>query len=288
MSTEITVPNQLGILGANHFHESTIAPSLVNIAMVNEAREKLVEIINRPFEEKTPKTKVKRRPDGYDYVSGSYMASKFKEHNPLYEYTELPVIVIHRELLYITATVRLRSRVTGNTEVGAGAARITISVKAKELFEKGQKTSILPFDLIDLDSNVKSALEEARKNAEREFGIAADIFRRQEVEPTKEQQEAFDQLIEDHYGDDIVKRQAVKEQWLTKTGSASAYDEMIEKIRKKYEVAVESKLTKSGQKDLVELEKKIENGFIKKPKTKPLPEKQVDTKSKKPKTVITL
>lgn len=230
----------------------------------------------------------------------------------MYEYTELPVIEIHRELLYITATVRLRSRVTGNTEVGAGASRITVSAAARKAFEEGKKTSILPFDLIDLDSNVKSALEEARKNAEREFGIAADIFRRQEVEPTKEQQEAFDQLIEDHYAEDIVKRQAVKEQWL-KIGSSSGYDEMIDKIKKKYDVGeqpkADSKLTKSGQKDLAKLEKEIEDGFVKperkpkptvaeviekpitrvtKTKTKPVPEKQVDTKSKKTKTVITL
>lgn len=145
----------------------------------------VIEYNFQPFEQRTPENKVKRNPKGYDYVKGSYMDKSFKTFAPLYAYEHVEVQDV-LGLGFVRVTVILRNRITGNAEVGTGAARIQLTKEARKKLEGGTQSGILPFDVVDYDKNLKAATEQARKNAQRQFGIAADVYRRQEFDPTEE------------------------------------------------------------------------------------------------------
>ena len=147
-----------------------------------------------PFKKSTPASKVKKNFKKFDYVKGSYMDKQFKEYSPLYEYSLIQVEDI-LPLGQVRATVVLKSRVTGNSEVGVGAARIQVTTDARTRLESGSGSGLLPFDVVDYDKNLKAAVENARKNAQRQFGIAADVYRRQEFEPTEEESDRFMDLM---------------------------------------------------------------------------------------------
>jgi len=146
------------------------------------------DYILAPFAKPTPPEKVQRREDGYDYVEGSYMDYQFKQDHPSYR-TKLISLEVKAELGWIFATVELTDGTTGNSEIGAGAARIQVSKEAKA------KGNITPFDIIDLDKNAKSALTNAIKNAQSRFGTCADVYNRRESILTEEERSRFESAI---------------------------------------------------------------------------------------------
>ncbi|RLB96243.1 MAG: hypothetical protein DRH90_24790 [Deltaproteobacteria bacterium] len=161
--------------------------SLSNLEAVKDYNEK-------PFRKATPVSKVKRNPQGYDYVSGAYMDKEFKEFAPVYEYVSIVVTDV-LAMGHVRAEVVLKNRVTGNQEVGVGAARIQVTREARKRLTEGSQQGILPFDVVSYNNNVKAAVEEARKNCMRGFGICSDVYRRQQFEPTEEESDRFMELM---------------------------------------------------------------------------------------------
>jgi hypothetical protein len=156
-------------------------------------RDEILEYISQPYQNITPENKIKRNPKGYDYVKGSYMDMSFKQYSPLYSYDSIDVQDV-LPLGFVRVAVILRNRITGNTEVGTGAARIQLTRDARKRLESGGNFTVTPFDVVDYDKNLKSATEQARKNAQRQFGIASDVYRRREFEPTNQELERWEHL----------------------------------------------------------------------------------------------
>lgn len=149
--------------------------TLANVSLIKSKehfRDELRSYITAPYDQKTPVEKVKKRPDGYDYVESSFMDYETKKFMPLYKYTLLHV---SWEMGWINVIVSLEDRITGNTELGAGSARIQVS--------RGVETPGFR-DVIDMSNNIKSALTNAIKNAQSRFGIAADVYQKRESIPT--------------------------------------------------------------------------------------------------------
>jgi len=220
--------------------------TLINISGGLDSVEAVRSYNEEPFKKTTPAEKVKRSGKGYDYVKGSYMDSEFKKHSPLYEYVSMTITDV-LPLGQVRAEVVLRSRVTGNTEVGTGAARIQVTKEARRKLESGNQSHLLPFDVVDYDKNVKSALEQARKNAQRQFGIASDVYRRQEFDPTKEELTEFSNLLNQM---SFKWKQHFSEVW---EDTGFAYQDVIDQMKEGMEEYLKKKTTtiiKKGDKIL--------------------------------------
>lgn len=177
---KLTLSPKLGVPSGPAF-----AGSLGNIANMRQTEMKgmVAEYIKAPFDVPTPKEKIKKRPDGLDYVEGSWMDTKTKEFMPLYKYELLQVSY---EFGWVNVFVSLTDRTTGNTELGAGSARIQVF---RGVEAPGFK------DIVDMGNNLKAALTQAIKNAQSRFGICADVYGRRETVPTNEERNRFENLI---------------------------------------------------------------------------------------------
>ncbi len=175
--------------------------ALTNLTLIKNFQSVIGEHINAPFNVPTPKEKVRKRPDGFDYVEGSFMDLVAKNTMPLYEYSLLHVSIEHG---WINIIVSLKDRVTGNVELGADAARIQV-----------RKDAELPNfrDIIDMGNNIKSALTKAIKNAQSRFGIAADIYQRREEVPSDDERTRFAQLYNEIKSISLAKAKLFEEQW---------------------------------------------------------------------------
>lgn len=133
----------------------------------------------------TPREKVMKRPDGFDYVESTWMDKSWKEFAPLYEYQ---LVHISESMGWIDIIVSLKDRVTGNVELGGGSARIQVRSGSGDV--PGFR------DVIDKGNNLKSALTNAIKNAQSRFGISADIYGKREGVRTEEEIKRFKSMLE--------------------------------------------------------------------------------------------
>src|SRR3990172_2680525 len=86
--------------------------ALGNLTVLTEAQKSnIYEYISKPKEIKTPAEKVKKRPDGFDYVEASWMDYQTKQFMPLYEYKLIHLSIEHG---WINVIVSLKDRITGN------------------------------------------------------------------------------------------------------------------------------------------------------------------------------
>lgn len=178
--------------------------ALANVSLIKSKehfRDELSSYISTPYEQKTPVEKVKKRPDGYDYVESSFMDYETKNFMPLYEYTLLHV---SWEMGWINVIVSLKDRITGNTELGAGSARIQVS--------RGVETPGFR-DVIDMSNNIKAALTNAIKNAQSRFGIAADVYQRRESVPTDAERDRFSAMKKEIHEINATRARMFAEQW---------------------------------------------------------------------------
>jgi len=164
-------------------------------------RAELRNYIATPYDQKTPKEKVKERPDGYDYVESSYMDFETKNFMPLYKYKLLKERIY---LGWVINYVSLTDRITGNTELGSGAARIQVS---RGVEEPGFR------DVLDMGNASKAALTNAIKNAQSKFGIAADVYRKRESVPTNEERERFESMKKQIYNINATRAKQFAEKW---------------------------------------------------------------------------
>ena len=178
--------------------------ALANVSLLKSKehfRDELRSYIVTHYDQKTPVEKVKKRPDGYDYVESSYMDYETKKFMPLYEYKLLDVT---SELGWIRCIISLTDRITGNTELGAGAARIQVS--------RGVETPGFR-DVIDMSNNVKAALTNAIKNAQSRFGIAADVYQKRESIPTDDERKRFSAMKKQIHEINATRARMFAEQW---------------------------------------------------------------------------
>jgi hypothetical protein len=178
--------------------------SLLNgITNANQIKDIAAQHILAPFNVPTPKEKIKKRPDGFDYVEGTWMDHVAKELMPLYKYK---LLHISWELGWINIVVSLKDRITGNTEIGAGSARVHVR---QGIESPGFK------DVIDMGNNLKSALTQAIKNAQSRFGVAADVYGKRESTPTNDERTRFQEMLAQINEISKTKSHIFEEQWKT-------------------------------------------------------------------------
>lgn len=166
---------------------SEIVKVATNITLMSqeEVKATVTEYITSPFNVPTPKEKVKKRPDGYDYIESSWMDKGFKTHSPLYDND---LIHYSEDMGWITIIVKITSRITGNSELGGSSVRIQVR----------QGVTAPSFrDIIDKGNNVAACLSKAIKNAQSRFGHGADIYGKREEIRTEEEITRFDLMLKE-------------------------------------------------------------------------------------------
>lgn len=167
------------------FRESIdVEKMLANLTLIRKFQSIVAEHITHPFQVKTPKEKIKKRPDGFDYVESSWMDKSFKEQSPLYS-TEL--VHYSEQNNWITIIVCVTDRITGNSELGASSVRVQVRANAGP-----EPTSR---DIIDKGNNVAAALSKAIKNAHSRFGHAADIYGKREEIKSESEIARYDSML---------------------------------------------------------------------------------------------
>lgn len=185
MATELSKPQEQ--LGINLGTQSELIRTVANLTMLKENKELfqtvVTEHITSPFDVPTPKEKVKKRPDGFDYIESSWMDKQFKEHSPLYS-TEL--LHFSEAMGWVTAIVRVTDRLTGNSELGGSSVRIQV-----------RQGTIEPSfrDIIDKGNNVAAVITRAVKNAQSKFGHGADIYGKRESVRTNEENQRYESML---------------------------------------------------------------------------------------------
>lgn len=174
---------------------------VANLTIMGDVADKVSEHITAPFNVLTPKEKVKKRPDGYDYIENTWMDRQFKLQSPLYK-TELVHFSVH--MGWITIIISLTDRITGNSELGADSARIQVRQGTLEPTFK---------DIIDMGNNVKSALSRAIKNAQSRFGHGADVYGKRESSITDEERSRYEKMYTEIRSISSSRAQMFKGQW---------------------------------------------------------------------------
>ena len=202
--SELSVPAGFSDKESNRSMQTEVTAALANLSIVKSQdgfREKVGKYITEMHGVKTPPEKVRKRPDGFDYVDSSWMDHVAKEFIPFYKYELVHYSV---EMGWINVIVSLTDRITGNVELGADSARIMV--------KRGTEVPSYK-DIVDMGNNIKSALSKAIKNAQSRFGVAADVYQKRESAPTEEERKRFDEMSKTLYGISPSRTQIFKEQW---------------------------------------------------------------------------
>jgi hypothetical protein len=173
------------------------------IEMISNAKSKTIvsSYIREPLKASTPAEKVKKRPDGYDYVESAWMDKSFKEFSPLYK---VELVLHHESMFHIDFIVSVTDRLTGNTELGAGSSRIQVR---RGVDNPG------PADIINKGNNLTAALTLAIKNAQSRFGHAADIYGKCQEVPTDDEKTRFKTMFKTIKGLNPTRAYTFEEQW---------------------------------------------------------------------------
>jgi len=178
---------------------SALVKALADLSIMNDEnlRGAVTEHITSIYDVRTPKEKIKLRPDGLDYIESSWMDKTWKGYAPLYEYN----LLVHNESLgFIDIIVSLTDRITGNKELGAGSARI-------------QTKRDDPDYILDKGNNLKAALTNAIKNAQSKFGVGADVYGKREETKTDEEKARFTSMLTDIRRINSTRARLFEEQW---------------------------------------------------------------------------
>lgn len=184
---ELTKPQeQLGLsLGST----SELLRTLANLTMLKENKAAfqsvVTEHITSPFDVPTPKEKIKKRPDGFDYIESSWMDKQFKEHSPLYS---MDLLHYSENMGWVTAIVKVTDRITGNSELGGASVRIQVTKGTLEPTFR---------DIIDKGNNVAAVVTRAIKNAQSRFGHGADVYGKRESAQTNEEKDRYASMLKE-------------------------------------------------------------------------------------------
>lgn len=199
---------------SNSIGKSEVAEALTNLSISEGFRDELLKHVLAPYDIKTPAEKIKKRPDGYDYVPSSYMDYQAKQGMPLYEYS---LVHISFQEGWIDIIVSLKDKLTGNTELGGGAARIQVRQGADSPTFR---------DIIDMGNNLKSAISQAKKHAQANFGYSADVYRRRESVPTDSERDRYDIMYKEIHDISPTRANLFKEGW---SGLGTDWSEFLDK-----------------------------------------------------------
>ena len=134
---------------------------------------------------KTPKSVIKKRPDGFDYVEEGWMRQKLNELFPMWSWTKGNFEFLGSE--WVIASGELQIIDKGGILrkfVSHGGARVQFKRGAPHTTE----------NVIDIDKNIASANTNAFKRAvNRLCNIADDIYRKEFITPLSQKQS--DELI---------------------------------------------------------------------------------------------
>ena len=192
-------PAESAILEDNN--TGTLVPYSDTLTATAEIKSEWFKYISSPKDVKTPPEKVKKRPDGFDYVESSWMDYQTKLFMPKYRYELLHVSFEHG---WINIIISLTDRITGNVELGADSARIMVKRDAEQPSFR---------DVIDMGNNLKSALSKAIKNAQSRFGISADVYQKRESEPDNDERKRFETMLAQVKTISPTRAQIFKDQW---------------------------------------------------------------------------
>jgi hypothetical protein len=173
----------------------TAAEAFTNIKEMDN-KNAVSEYIKEPFKIPTPKEKVMKRPDGFDYVESAWMDNSFKNASPLYDND---LVIYNESDNWISVIVKVTDRITGNSELGAGAAQIQVSKSTDKVLDKG--------------NNLTAALSKAIKNAQSRFGHAADIYHKLQELPTDDEKERYESLLAQVKNINPTRSYTFAEQW---------------------------------------------------------------------------
>lgn len=190
-------------MGVANLGKEEVSKVLLGIEMLNkkELGSIVTAHITSPFDVPTPKEKIKKRPDGYDYIESSWMDKNFKEHSSLYS-NEL--VHYSESMGWITIVVKLTDRITGNSELGGSSVRIQVRQGTLEPTFR---------DIIDKGNNVAACLSKAIKNAQSRFGHGADVYGKRESVRTKEESERYASMLKQITSISTSRAQLFKEGW---------------------------------------------------------------------------
>lgn len=124
-------------------------------------------------EKKTPKTQIKKRPDGLDYLEEGYMRQAgLNENYPIWSWTptDNPVQFLGSEWVVVSGVLEVVDEGVPRKFFSPGAARVQ--------FKRGAPHT--PENVIDIDKNVASANTNAFKRAiNRLTNFGDDVYRKQ-------------------------------------------------------------------------------------------------------------
>ena len=182
--------------------DSELQKIFATLTQMRDVQKIVAEHITHPFDIPTPPEKVKKRPDGWDYIENTWMDKSFKSNSPLYT-NEL---VHYSEASgWITVIVRVTDRVTGNSELGGSSVRIQVS--------KDAGTEITFRDIIDKGNNVAAVISRAIKNAQSRFGHGADIYGKRESVVTDEERIRYEAMLKEITAISQPRAQQFKDGW---------------------------------------------------------------------------
>jgi len=249
MAKELAKPEEQ--TGLNIGSVSEVLKVAANLTMMKEFQATVMEHITSPFNIPTPKEKIKRRPDGYDYIENTWMDKEFKEHSPLYD-NEL---VHYSEAAgWITMIVRVKDRATGNTELGAASVRIQVKQGVMEPTFR---------DIIDKGNNVAACLSKAIKNAQSRFGHGADVYGKRESTKTDEERNRFDSMLKEVKDISKVRAQQFEQGWneigVDFTDYLDKWQSFIEKNQNKKAVTEKDNVQISSDVSVITAQSQVES-----------------------------
>ena len=141
---------------------------------------------------KTPKNKVKSRPDGYDYIEEGYMRQMLDEHFPGWSWipaTDNAVQFLGSEWIVVSGSLIVSDYGQQRTFFSPGGSRIQ--------FKSGQPHTAE--NVIDIDKQLGAANTNAFKRAiNRLCRLGDDVYRKQDLDLTDEQKNKLNLFIKEH------------------------------------------------------------------------------------------
>ena len=144
----------------------------------------------------TPKSQVKKRPDGMDYVEEGFMRNQLNKHYPIWSWDIDEVQFLGGEWVWCRGHLSIVKEGVTRKFGSVGATRVQ--------FKKG--SDLIPANIVDIDKNVASANTDAFKRAvNRLCNVCDDVYRKEILEPlSKNDKDRLTAVLSE--ADDKLKR----------------------------------------------------------------------------------
>lgn len=173
-----------------------LSETLADTTEVEKLKSVVSKYIKEPFKVPTPDSKIKKRPDGFDYVESSWMDNSFKSSSPLYDNN---IVYVNDDGQWIDIIVKITDKITGNSELGGGSAKIQVARNTGKVLDKG--------------NNLTAALSKAIKNAQSRFGHAADVYHKRHELPTDDEMERYKSMLAQIKNINSTRAYTFSDQW---------------------------------------------------------------------------